>query len=98
MVRRLRPCHSATSVPTPLPDIDELLRLLDEGADHLTTRVACEVEVRGRRFDVHVITLGQGGPDAPAVGFFGGVHGLERIGAEVVIAYLGSLVRRLSWD
>lgn len=98
MVRRLRPCHSATSVPTPLPDIDELLRLLDEGADHLTTRVACEVEVRGRRFDVHVITLGQGGPDAPAVGFFGGVHGLERIGAEVVIAYLRSLVRRLSWD
>lgn len=98
MVRRLCSFHSATSVPTPLPDIDELLRLLDEGADHLATRVACEVEVRGRRFDVHVITLGQGGPDAPAVGFFGGVHGLERIGAEVVIAYLGSLVRRLSWD
>jgi hypothetical protein len=32
------------------------------------------------------------------VGYFGGVHGLERIGAEVVIAYLHSLVMRLQWD
>jgi murein tripeptide amidase MpaA len=30
--------------------------------------------------------------------FFGGVHGLERIGAEVVIAFLQNLVMRLSWD
>lgn len=28
----------------------------------------------------------------------GGVHGLERIGAEVVIAYLQSLVTRMRWD
>jgi hypothetical protein len=32
------------------------------------------------------------------VGFFGGVHGLERIGAEVVMAYLRSLATRLRWD
>jgi len=29
---------------------------------------------------------------------FGGVHGLERIGAEVVLAYLHNLVMRLQWD
>jgi hypothetical protein len=33
-----------------------------------------------------------------AVGYFGGVHGLERIGASVVISYLQSLVMRLQWD
>ena len=32
------------------------------------------------------------------MGYFGGVHGLERIGAEVVIAFLHSLVMRLQWD
>ena len=32
------------------------------------------------------------------MGFFGGVHGLERIGAQVVIAFLGGLVARLGWD
>jgi hypothetical protein len=34
----------------------------------------------------------------PAIGFFGGVHGLERIGTEVVMAYLRSVVHRLQWD
>jgi hypothetical protein len=32
------------------------------------------------------------------VGYFGGVHGLERIGCEVVLAYLQSIVMRLQWD
>jgi len=32
------------------------------------------------------------------VGFFGGVHGLERIGSEVVVAYLKTLLKRLQWD
>jgi hypothetical protein len=32
------------------------------------------------------------------VGFFGGVHGLERIGAEVVMAYLQNIATRLRWD
>jgi hypothetical protein len=49
-------------------------------------------------YPVHAITLGNPDPSLPAVGYFGGVHGLERIGAEVVIAYLQSLVMRLQWD
>ena len=32
------------------------------------------------------------------MGYFGGVHGLERIGAEVVIAFLQNIVTRLDWD
>jgi hypothetical protein len=49
-------------------------------------------------FEVLAITLGNPSPNVPAVGFFGGVHGLERIGAEVVLAYLGCIVQRLRWD
>jgi hypothetical protein len=47
---------------------------------------------------VYAIGLGNPSLDVPAIGFFGGVHGLERIGAEVVIAFLHSLVMRLQWD
>src|SRR5436853_596311 len=65
---------------------------------HLQTRVLCEVTAGARRFPVQAFLLGSTRPDAPAVGFFGGVHGLERIGAQVVIAYLRSLVMRLAWD
>jgi murein tripeptide amidase MpaA len=35
--------------------------------------------------------------NAPAVGFLGGVHGMERIGSQVVLAFLHTLVERLRW-
>jgi hypothetical protein len=81
-----------------LHEIEELDELIAEGGEHLSTRTLCEVRVRGEVLPVQAITLGNPSRDVPAVGFFGGVHGLERIGAEVVLAYLKTLVKRLSWD
>ena len=81
-----------------LVELEELERVIDAGGRYLDTRVACRVEARGQSFPVHVITLGNPDPAVPAVGCFGGVHGLERIGSAVVVAYLRSLVDRLQWD
>lgn len=81
-----------------LTQLLELQRILKEGETHLASRIACEVNLGQQCFPVHVITLGNPDLDVPAIGFFGGVHGLERIGAEVVIGYLRSLVVRLQWD
>lgn len=87
-----------TSSVVLLPELAELQRLIHEGGSALDSRVVCEVAVGEQRFPVHAIALGNPSPEVPAAGFFGGVHGLERIGAEVVIAYLRSLVKRLQWD
>ncbi len=81
-----------------LPQLTELERILDAGKSHLQIEVACEVELPAGRLPVYAIAMGNPAPEVPAIGFFGGVHGLERIGAEVVIAYLQSLVMRLQWD
>jgi hypothetical protein len=81
-----------------LPELIELERIITEGAGHLEARVLCKVAAGEQTFPVYSIALGNPSPDVPAVGFFGGVHGLERIGAEVVIAYLQSLLMRLQWD
>jgi len=81
-----------------LPEIDELLQLVRDGGPHLSCRTLCEVATGGRTFAFHAVTLGNSDRACPAVGFFGGVHGLERIGAEVVLACLRSLVRRLRRD
>jgi len=81
-----------------LPELEELQRLIELGGAHLTPQVMCKVQQGSHEFDVLAITMGNPDPSAPAIGFFGGVHGLERIGAEVVLAYLGSLVQRLKWD
>lgn len=83
---------------TVLPQLTALLELIDEGAPHLQSRVLCDVQAGPHRFPVHALTLGNPSPEVPAVGFFGGVHGLERVGAEVVLAWLRHLVKRLAWD
>ena len=82
-----------------IPELVELERIIELGAGKLETRVTCKVKMpKGDAYPVHVIALGNPDPKVPAVGYFGGVHGLERIGAAVVIAYLHSLVMRLQWD
>lgn len=81
-----------------LDELDEIDRLCEAGRGALRRETVCHVECGDAHFEVPLITLGNPDPSVPAVGFFGGVHGLERIGAEVVIAHLASLVQRLRWD
>jgi hypothetical protein len=80
------------------PEYDQLLALLDTGSHVLDTRVVCETMVQGRRFGVHAATLGSRDPGAPAIGTYGGTHGLERIGTQLVLDYLRSVLSRLAWD
>lgn len=75
------------------------MRILALGGERLESRVVREVQLpNGVAYPIHAVMLGNPDPAVPAVGYFGGVHGLERIGSEVVIAYLQSLVMRLQWD
>jgi hypothetical protein len=79
-------------------ELIELERLIDRPGDLLQTRVLCHVEVEARRLPVYALSLGNPAADVPAVGYFGGVHGLERIGASVVLSFLHSVLMRLRWD
>ena len=80
------------------PELVELQHLIEDSAPFMERRLLCEARVGSRVFPVHAFTLGNPSPDVPAVGFFGGVHGLERIGADVVMGYMRSLLTRLPWD
>jgi hypothetical protein len=81
-----------------LPELQALEAVLARAGPHVRWEVACTVEHLGHRLPVLAITLGNPDPALPAAGFFGGVHGLERIGSRVVIAFLDHLVARLAWD
>lgn len=94
-----QPRRPTVKPPEPLPELVEIEHLLEAGARHLEARVAAEVRTPGgQRFPIYQVALGNPAPEVPAIGFFGGVHGLERIGADVVIAFLHHLVMRLPWD
>jgi hypothetical protein len=60
--------------------------------------VLAEIDGLGRRLPIHAVSLGSAGPDDPVFVVVGGVHGLERIGTEVAIAYLQTLLAQLDWD
>lgn len=84
------------------PEVAEL-NLLEEiissAGAHLQVRETRSAEVAGTpSLPVYTVTLGNPSPLVPALGVFGGVHGLERIGTQVVLAFLQGLVSRLSWD
>ncbi len=81
-----------------LPELLEVEAIIRDGDGLLDVRVVREVTCGPRRFPIHAICLGNPDRSVPAAAFFGGIHGLERIGAEVVIAYLRTLVMRLRWD
>lgn len=77
------------------PELAELWRVVEDGGPRIERRVV------GRSDDGHdleVFALGTTDLDCPAIGFFGGVHGLERIGVRLVTSYLRTLVERLRWD
>lgn len=81
-----------------LPELSELERLLELGRGHLEADVACVVSAGDMRFPVYTITMGNPDPGLPAIGFFGGIHGLERIGTHVLLYFLRGLLARLEWD
>jgi len=81
-----------------IPELLELEHVIDAGSGRLETRVIAEVDEAGEKLPIYLVALGNPDRAAPAIGFFGGVHGLERIGSDVVIAYLRHLVMRLKWD
>ena len=81
-----------------LPELQELERLIRLGKNHLEVNVMCEVGVRHKRFPVYQLALGNPDPNLPAIGFFGGIHGLERIGTQVLLSYLRGLLSQVVWD
>ncbi|HUW76566.1 MAG TPA: M14 family zinc carboxypeptidase [Gallionella sp.] len=81
-----------------LPELNELECILETADGQLDARVECEVGSGDKRFPVYRLTLGNPDPKLPAIGFFGGIHGLERIGTQVLLYFLRGLLSRLEWD
>ncbi|MBI5901801.1 MAG: DUF2817 domain-containing protein [Rhodocyclales bacterium] len=84
--------------PPTTSELDELDRIAATVKVPVETRPLCRIAIGEGEVPIHAFFIGNPDPEVPAIGFFGGVHGLERIGADVVIAYLQSIIGRLRWD
>ncbi|QBC44507.1 M14 family zinc carboxypeptidase [Iodobacter fluviatilis] len=81
-----------------LPELIELEDIILQAGDAIRLQQHGEVKYAASRFPLYSISMGSQRADAPVLGFFGGVHGLERIGSQIVLAFLRSLLVRQSWD
>lgn len=91
--------RAPSTIKQSFPELEQIEAILRErDAAILRNRVLCQVPCGDDLLPVYALTLGNRAPDAPCVTYVAGIHGLERIGTQVVIAFLEGLLERLKWD
>ncbi|HEX5792699.1 MAG TPA: DUF2817 domain-containing protein, partial [Rheinheimera sp.] len=83
---------------TMLPELLQLQQIIAQAPPQLHTEVLTTVPHMTKQLPVYALALGNSSQALPAMVLVGGVHGLERIGTQVVLAYLQTLLNRLQWD
>jgi hypothetical protein len=80
------------------PELEQLEAIIKKLGDRAHAHVIERVQYKNLDFPLYAITLGSQEPEVPVLAFFGGVHGLEKIGSEVILSYLQTLCELLDWD
>ncbi|MFT5879359.1 MAG: hypothetical protein ACI86X_000449 [Moritella sp.] len=81
-----------------LPELAQLEQLIQLGGRHLQSQVLSQVLYQDTLYPIYSVSMGAQGDNVPVIAFIGGIHGVERIGTQVILALFESLVRRLEWD
>lgn len=81
-----------------LRELDQLEDLIEALRPYGRVEVLARIPVGVRSYPIYGIVLGGENRRAPTYALVGGVHGLERIGTQVVLAYMTMLARLLEWD
>lgn len=81
-----------------LPELQQLETLMAQNQRYLRSEVLGTVNFEQQAWPLYAVSLGTSAAQAPCISFVGGVHGLERIGSQVVLAFLESLLERMRWD
>ena len=79
-------------------EYEDLKAILRAGGAYFDIQSVGRISTRSPSFSLYTASIGARDPLAPAVGFFGGIHGLERIGTQLILHYMRSLLFRLEWD
>ena len=80
------------------PELQQLECIIEQLGDRAQTTIIERIAYKGHEFPIHCITLGSDRADVPVFAFFGGVHGLEKIGSQVILSYLETISHLLDWD
>ncbi|MCE7914515.1 MAG: zinc carboxypeptidase [Nitrosomonas sp. PRO4] len=91
--------HDISTLKQYLPELEQIETIVQQGnTAHLKSKVLCQVPYGNNTLPVYALTLGNSGEDMPCITYVAGIHGLERIGTQVITAFLEGLLERLKWD
>lgn len=79
-------------------ELAQLEAIIEQLGDRAQVETVERIAYNNREFPIYSIILGSMRPEVPVLAFFGGVHGLEKIGSEVILSYLRTLMHLLDWD
>ncbi|WP_348944357.1 M14 family zinc carboxypeptidase [Chitinibacter sp. FCG-7] len=81
-----------------LPELQQLEELIAQAPAEVTVQTHGQVQATQGTYPIYSLSMGNPSSNAAVLGFFGGIHGLERIGCQILLALLGSLFVRMRWD
>jgi len=81
-----------------LPELKDLEDVIERLRPHARIETLAEIPYKDMEFPIYSITMGSEDPTSPCLLLVGGVHGLERIGSQVINSVLISTARSLAWD
>jgi Zinc carboxypeptidase len=79
-------------------ELRQLEALIARLGSYLQVEVIAELSYRNQPMPVHCLSLGSQSGEVPTIVYVGGIHGLEKIGTEVLLNYLQSIAELLEWD
>lgn len=80
------------------PELEQLEGIIAQFGKRAEAKVIERISYGKHEFPIYCISIGSNRPDVPVLAFFGGVHGLEKIGSEVILSYLRTICNLLDWD
>lgn len=80
------------------PELLELEGVMHQYPGMMDVCVERSLIWQGRTLPIYSLTLGSRDINTPTVLMTAGMHGVERIGSQVLTAWLQSLLERLAWD
>lgn len=82
----------------PFEEFDQLERIIEKLEGHADIEVMANAVHGNLSYPLYVVRMGSKNPGAPTIGYFGGVHGLERIGTKVLLSYMSTIAELMPWD
>jgi hypothetical protein len=84
-----------------LDDLIKLGKMVDRDGplkDLVSFETLANIEYQGNSYPIFSFTIGPKNPEAPTLFLTGGIHGLERVGAQLAWSLLKTTLDRLLWD